>query len=134
LPLFGLLAFALTQYDWSRVSIEVLPEAEAPLARVTTSQIGMALLGFPQETKALRPSATRNAPDDAHAGEHLPPLMAEQQRLGRHEEPGHEGLYVKVRSSGYLLPFEIVSVHLVVVLVGAAYLARARRGAAQGEQ
>jgi NADH-quinone oxidoreductase subunit J len=29
--------------------------------------------------------------------------------------------------SGYLLPFEIVSVHLVVVLVGAAYLARARR-------
>lgn len=29
--------------------------------------------------------------------------------------------------SGYLLHFEIVSVHLLVVLVGAAYLARARR-------
>jgi NADH:ubiquinone oxidoreductase subunit 6 (subunit J) len=29
--------------------------------------------------------------------------------------------------SGYLLVFEIVSVHLLVVLVGAAYLARARR-------
>jgi NADH-quinone oxidoreductase subunit J len=29
--------------------------------------------------------------------------------------------------SGYLLPFEIIPVHLVVVLVGAAYLARARR-------
>ena len=29
--------------------------------------------------------------------------------------------------SGYLLPFEIISVHLVVVLVGAAYLARPRR-------
>ncbi len=29
--------------------------------------------------------------------------------------------------AGYLLPFEIVSVHLVVVLVGAAYLARTRR-------
>lgn len=29
--------------------------------------------------------------------------------------------------SGYLLPFEIVSVHLVVVLIGAAYLARAKR-------
>ncbi len=28
--------------------------------------------------------------------------------------------------SGYLLPFEIVSVHLLVVLIGAAYLARAR--------
>jgi NADH-quinone oxidoreductase subunit J len=29
--------------------------------------------------------------------------------------------------SGYLLPFEIISIHLVVVLIGAAYLARARR-------
>lgn len=29
--------------------------------------------------------------------------------------------------SGYLLPFEIISVHLVVVLVGAAYLARSRK-------
>ena len=29
--------------------------------------------------------------------------------------------------SGYLLPFEIISIHLVVVLVGAAYLARAKR-------
>jgi NADH-quinone oxidoreductase subunit J len=28
---------------------------------------------------------------------------------------------------GYLLPFEIVSVHLLVVLIGAAYLARAKR-------
>ena len=31
---------------------------------------------------------------------------------------------------GYLLPFEIVSVHLLVVLVGAAYLARTKRRAA----
>jgi NADH-quinone oxidoreductase subunit J len=29
--------------------------------------------------------------------------------------------------TSYLLPFEIVSVHLVVVLIGAAYLARAKR-------
>jgi hypothetical protein len=28
---------------------------------------------------------------------------------------------------GYLLVFEIISVHLLVVLVGAAYLARAKR-------
>jgi NADH:ubiquinone oxidoreductase subunit 6 (subunit J) len=31
--------------------------------------------------------------------------------------------------AGYLLPFEIVSVHLLVVLIGAAYLARAKRRA-----
>jgi len=30
-------------------------------------------------------------------------------------------------SPGFLLPFEIISVHLLVVLVGAAYLARAKR-------
>lgn len=30
-------------------------------------------------------------------------------------------------SPGYLFPFEIVSIHLLVVLVGAAYLARAKR-------
>jgi NADH:ubiquinone oxidoreductase subunit 6 (subunit J) len=33
----------------------------------------------------------------------------------------------QVLSSGYLLPFEIVSVHLLVVLIGAAYLARSKR-------
>ena len=32
-----------------------------------------------------------------------------------------------VLSTGYLLPFEIASIHLLVVLVGAAYLARAKR-------
>jgi NADH-quinone oxidoreductase subunit J len=31
------------------------------------------------------------------------------------------------RRVGYLFPFEIVSVHLLVVLIGAAYLARAKR-------
>ncbi len=36
--------------------------------------------------------------------------------------------------SGYLLPFEVVSVHLVVVLVGAAYLARAKRRRSNGGQ
>jgi NADH-quinone oxidoreductase subunit J len=29
--------------------------------------------------------------------------------------------------SGYLLMFEVISIHLLVVLIGAAYLARAKR-------
>jgi NADH:ubiquinone oxidoreductase subunit 6 (subunit J) len=37
-------------------------------------------------------------------------------------------------STGYLLPFEIVSVHLLVVLVGAAYLARAKRRVDQTDE
>ena len=39
-------------------------------------------------------------------------------------EGGSNGL-----APGYFLPFEIVSVHLLVVLIGAAYLARAKRRA-----
>jgi NADH-quinone oxidoreductase subunit J len=46
----------------------------------------------------------------------------------RVDQPPSEGKGQKVLS-GYLLAFEIVSVHLLVVLVGAAYLARARRRA-----
>ena len=38
------------------------------------------------------------------------------------EEP-----HLKSGMSGYLLPFEIASVHLLVVLIGAGYLARAKR-------
>jgi len=34
--------------------------------------------------------------------------------------------------NGYLLPFEVVSVHLLVVLIAAAYLARAKRRANRG--
>jgi NADH-quinone oxidoreductase subunit J len=37
------------------------------------------------------------------------------------------GLNRPRRQMNYLLPFEIVSVHLLVVLIGAAYLARAKR-------
>ena len=42
-------------------------------------------------------------------------------QLGQQDETARAGM------SGYLLAFEIVSVHLLVVLVGAAYLARAKR-------
>lgn len=37
-------------------------------------------------------------------------------------------------STGYLLPFEIASVHLLVVLIGAAYLARAKRKSDAAEE
>lgn len=45
--------------------------------------------------------------------------------LGLRVDPSDDG----DPHAGYLLPFEIVSVHLLVVLVGAAYLARTRYGA-----
>jgi NADH-quinone oxidoreductase subunit J len=47
----------------------------------------------------------------------------------RVDRPDEEDPVVRGGMSGYLLAFEIVSVHLLVVLIGAAYLARARRRA-----
>jgi hypothetical protein len=38
-----------------------------------------------------------------------------------------ENFHRRRMAVSYLLPFEIVSVHLLVVLIGAAYLARAKR-------
>jgi NADH-quinone oxidoreductase subunit J len=35
--------------------------------------------------------------------------------------------------SGYLLPFEIISIHLLVVLIGSAYLARPKKRASRRE-
>lgn len=48
-------------------------------------------------------------------------------RVDKLDEPADSALIAGM--SGYLLPFVIVSVHLLVVLVGAAYMARAKRRA-----
>ncbi len=75
------------------------------------------------ESHALRSSerATQNAKQDAAGQLGLGLLGVREDRL-RQDKPVLLG-----GMSGYLLAFEIISVHLVVVLVGAAYLARARR-------
>jgi len=49
-----------------------------------------------------------------------------------HKNPNPGG--PSVLRMNYLLPFEIVSVHLLVVLIGAAYLARAKRRRMLGER
>lgn len=48
-------------------------------------------------------------------------IGARPDKLNQSDEQLRRGM------SGYLLPFEIVSVHLLVVLIGAAYLARSKR-------
>lgn len=63
----------------------------------TTARLGASFLGLEQAT----PASNLTGVDDKTA----PPR----------------------KQTSYLLPFEIVSVHLLVVLIGAAYLARAKR-------
>lgn len=47
-------------------------------------------------------------------------------------DPGQPARAAAATTPGYLLPFELLSVHLLVVLVGAAYLARAKRRLVSG--
>jgi NADH-quinone oxidoreductase subunit J len=53
--------------------------------------------------------------------------------LGAGVGPAHVESRGVVRTN-YLLPFEIISVHLLVVLIGAAYLARAKRRVVRAPQ
>lgn len=75
----------------------------------TARPIGTALLGLRFDKDLAQPQEDHASEDHSH-GDH------------GHTHGAKAGV-----STGYLLPFEIVSVHLLVVLVGAAYLARAKR-------
>lgn len=70
---------------------------------------------FPPEQSSAAPEVTTNRIGMALLG------LPEAATSAAHPPPADTVL------SGYLLPFEIVSVHLVVVLIGAAYLARAKQ-------
>src|SRR5262249_4857467 len=77
-------------------------------ARDSTSatRLGLALFGFAEAT-----------PDEKLT---LPKTASREGQGSRAAQPTRKRV-------AYLLPFEIVSVHLLVVLLGAAYLARAKR-------
>jgi NADH:ubiquinone oxidoreductase subunit 6 (subunit J) len=106
LLLFGVLAFTTLTGHWSQAPANPVPvpafaeNTEQPPAAdsMNSTLLGMSFLGIEQIT-----------PRRDLTG--LP-----------------SGVQARVRRPvAYLLPFEIVSVHLLVVLIGAAYLARAKR-------
>ena len=74
-------------------------------------------------------------PESAHevrpltASKHLGAALLGDTHVTREAKmTGPDGVSRRERTRmAYLLPFEIVSIHLLVVLVGAAYLARAKR-------
>jgi len=97
----------LAKYAPTKSLIDMPPKSEAGEPAADRSQysavIGQSLLGV-----GMGP---------AHAVETFPA------RDNKNAKPASE----KIVRMHYLLPFEIVSVHLLVVLIGAAYLARAKR-------
>lgn len=129
LALIGLLTATVLNVNWPRVneSLSVTGTAGLPAGYdskappETTRHLGMALLGL-RPDRDLDPTApTQSAFAEASpspvTGSNLDPTRPASPRL----------------SSGYLLIFELISMHLLVVLIGAAYLARAKKSAKNPE-
>jgi NADH-quinone oxidoreductase subunit J len=106
----------------------VAAKSEGPTRSLAASIVlGEALLGFDRATPDWPLTGVHNLAADSPS----PPSTAPGIAL---RVPENVTGRVKSRKQmAYLLPFEIVSVHLLVVLIGAAYLARSkrRRGAVQ---
>jgi NADH-quinone oxidoreductase subunit J len=128
----------------------VMLTAQGPFISMKTSGgewvlamiVGGAMLGLLVKTafsvEAWRGPAVAvaHAPADEHATPEARPLPIQSPTsapiglglLGvRTDQLDPKNAALAPGMSGYLLPFEIVSVHLLVVLVGAAYLARTKR-------
>ena len=104
----GFLLFGVLCYCLSTGNVVLQTESRtSQLAPPTANKIGMALMGLAD--------AGGEAPESEKSI--LMPSGAPPRRTGN-----------------YVLPFIIISVHLVVVLIGAAYLARPKRRAVAGAQ
>jgi NADH-quinone oxidoreductase subunit J len=97
LLLYGIIAFAVIVSHLESSFPRQLPGGD-PAVAANSEMLGEAVLGDRKATPEARLTG-------------MPPKAAPSLR----------------NRMSYLLPFEIVSVHLLVVLIGAAYLARAKR-------
>lgn len=95
----GLLLYSVL----AMVILNIKEESPRQTQLASSVTLGQALLGFPEAT------AKKDAAGQPLHVTGMPQPAVERTRMA------------------YLLPFEIVSVHLLVVLIGAAYLARAKR-------
>jgi len=107
LALIGLLVVTLTSVDWDKQHIQTANGQAYAAGALTEGKFTPAVEGNSARSLGLALLGTRPDKD-----------------LGKSSS-------AKL-TPGYLLPFEIVSVHLLVVLIGAAYLARAKRRVAKG--
>lgn len=128
----------LASFDAQNHELTLLSEAETTAGRVVQA------VNDDSETAeffqaALMPGVAAKTPlDTRHAATTLfmgpsAPHTATAVGLGllghRVDQLDQPDATLRRGMAGYLLPFEIVSVHLLVVLIGAAYLARSKRRA-----
>jgi NADH-quinone oxidoreductase subunit J len=133
---FSMLAFAVITSDLkpreshadAEAGVDSAAESESGSTNTNRSLspsivLGLALLGFEKTAPNAPITGLRDVPSPPAAGVVLPGNPERQPEAKR-------ALAMPVRyrtKMAYLLPFEIVSVHLLVVLIGAAYLARSKR-------
>jgi NADH-quinone oxidoreductase subunit J len=123
LLVFGVMLTAQAPF----VSIRT-PNTDRVLAGIVGAALLAVLLQAAVSVEAWRRPASGEvtAPSATPIGMALVGVRVDEPGAGPSSGAGSAGAAAG-RRSGYLLPFEIVSVHLLVVLVGAAYLARAKR-------
>jgi NADH-quinone oxidoreductase subunit J len=118
------LAVGLLFYGMLAVCLVQMPQPDAAQADLASTDLpgsetlGLALLG---STSASPTAGLTGLPGTGWGSE------AVRGATGWGGQRAVPGQMLDRRKSAYLLPFEIVSVHLLVVLIGAAYLARAKR-------
>jgi NADH-quinone oxidoreductase subunit J len=128
ISLYAVLALSAL-FPFERALAERLQETMPPVVREHSPKRNLADRSKPDATEKQMDAATSSYADimgrsllgygagPAHVVN--PREYVEDPKTGKKVE--------KVERTAYLLPFEIVSVHLLVVLIGAAYLARAKR-------
>jgi NADH-quinone oxidoreductase subunit J len=124
LTFFGLLAATTALAAW-RVQT---PDSADATTSTSTVQLGATFLGIKEATPAHQ--ITGIPAREGETGRTVWPLFdvnRDDPSLKYLDKAGKPALPPQRERVAYLLPFEIVSVHLTVVLIGAAYLARAKR-------
>lgn len=112
LIMLGLLASAIFVTPWNKSRMAPSAVPVHPATSPQAQDLGLAMLGFDKATPKEKLTI---------------PQPADPTRIRVNAEQATEQELKDRKPVAYLLPFEIVSIHLVVVLIGAAYLARAKR-------
>lgn len=136
LILLCVLLFSIDSVDWAEVSSRMPAAGDSP-----------AILDDQEDRHAREHLETASTDQEKQAARKLADSIEARRQSGRTVRQLGLGFYGlrpdrnlhqsegQPLAPGYLLPFEIISVHLLVVLIGAAYLARAkRRVAASGSE
>ncbi len=133
LVLLFVLLFGINSVDWADVSARIPAAGDSP-----------AVVDATQDRHLQEQLANATTPEEKATAEEAIQAVHARRQSGRTvrqlglsffglrpdrdlNQPAGQSL-----APGYLLPFEIISIHLLVVLIGAAYLARAKRRATSG--